>query len=213
MIKKDLKLVFSQIRSSELVKKAFNYYLTHNTTFDNPYHNLNHTLAMMQLIIKYYHLYFGIRSNDQENLLVAAIFHDFNHSGGKFSDDINIENAISGFNDFMSKLDIEESRKEHIRNIIRSTQFPYTKEAYYIDGLLLRECDNLVCFFDDFFTQVLFGLKSEMHTNDIHILIQGEMNFLENSWSNLKLLYSKEIVMEYKDELIGFINDFQKTIE
>ena len=73
------------------IKPYFDFYIKNCKSLYNPYHNLNHTLSVM------YGVYEGFKSNrnkrikyDLRVLLLSALFHDANHSGGKESDENNV---------------------------------------------------------------------------------------------------------------------------
>ncbi len=61
----------------------------------NPYHNLTHELQVVWWsFVCYTNAYSSAVSDDPDDelqhLLMAALFHDHNHSGGRFSDDTNV---------------------------------------------------------------------------------------------------------------------------
>ena len=68
-----------------------------------PYHNIRHTLGVMYHIISIYEYShtnsdcgFVLEDEDLYILLTSALFHDYNHSGGRFNDDANVYNAKNG---------------------------------------------------------------------------------------------------------------------
>ena len=72
---------------------------------------------------------------------------------------------------------------------------------------IIRECNILVAFSDDFLTQTLIGLKAEMNIKSWEEFLVNETKFLISSWSELKLDYSKELVKEHSESVINIINE------
>jgi len=93
-----------------------------------------------------------INSGKYQNImLLAAIFHDMNHSGGKMSDNYNVENAVNAYKSFTDIYPMYSYQE--VIDIIRATEFPYKEgETLTMMQQMVRECDNLVCFYDDFLT-------------------------------------------------------------
>ena len=96
MIRIDHAKVLKYIRANENLSHLFEYYLNTCITQSNPYHNTNHTMAMMYHICCIYEesnrgkYEFVIDEQGLYILLVCAIFHDYNHSAGKFNDNTNV---------------------------------------------------------------------------------------------------------------------------
>ncbi|WQJ53318.1 MAG: phosphohydrolase [Wendovervirus sonii] len=199
--------VIQFINKNKMLKSAFKYYLEYNTGCNNPYHNVNHTMAMMDILID-----MDPEDDNLHTMLLAAIFHDMNHSAGKMDDIHNVDNSIDAYYSFCTKYPFYFDK--NIEKIIRTTQFPY-KEGDKLNYMQrkVREADNLVCFYDDFLTQVLLGLKEEMHVTDLNIMIQNELKFFENSWKNLELAYSKRCVNKYKDEIKEYLKEIKNVID
>ena len=75
------------ILKSKRLKSALSYILKNNKSIDLPYHNLQHTLCMLNRLDEY-RSFAPIPSNYEYELIqIAILFHDFNHSGGKLTDD------------------------------------------------------------------------------------------------------------------------------
>ncbi len=109
--------------------RAYRYVLANNTGDSNPYHNNKHLLFVFEqsvfVLFEKYRKQYGLKSTDKIELGLAAIFHDFNHSGGKLKDSENIEIAISGLNDFLDENPDIDVNRENIANIIRATEYPH----------------------------------------------------------------------------------------
>ena len=70
--------------------------LLNNDSNKLPYHNLNHTLCVLKNCY-YLSLEYTIDPDDKRLLCIAALYHDFGHSGGLFTDDWNVKAAIEHF--------------------------------------------------------------------------------------------------------------------
>lgn len=126
-------------------KYQLEYYLkvllTENKGNTNPYHNFHHTITMMRRVYEIAR----IENVDETNIrlmLIAALFHDFNHSGGKFKNDSdNIDYALDAF-----LMDSQENVEDEldIGLLICSTQYPYNAdyEPTFLEKIL-RDADML----------------------------------------------------------------------
>lgn len=211
MIHFDIAKVNRVITSNPNIHNYFIWYINHCTSLTLPYHNLSHTLKMMYLIIDMYE-----RSNKLGNsyghqleptdlyiLLTSALFHDYNHSGGRFSDTINVQNAITGLRECMHTY-LEDSENteiviEQCVDVIKGTEFPYVipDDELTMHQRILRECDLLVAFFDDYITHNIFGLAEEMKgSQNISEFIAKQIEFMQGSLTGLQLPYSREIINE-----------------
>jgi hypothetical protein len=116
---------------------------------------------------------------NSEELLMAALFHDFNHSMGKEKDDVNVKDAKKGLRKFITdekiNLDID-----FMEEIIDATQYPYvidTKDLN-IHQSIIRDCDLCQIYEYDWLKQNIFGLSVEMKIDVVDLLL-GQRKFLE----------------------------------
>lgn len=152
--------VIKEIEKSTLLSAGFKWFIRYNTGTSNPYHNLNHTLRLMQLILEYLESDEEKEHLNKEKILLLALFHDFGHSAGKFGDEVNVEIATRDLKNFLytqgdivSFYDVEA---------LEDTTYPYSSaETKTIEGKVLRNFDCLQWIFSDFVTQCIYGLKGE----------------------------------------------------
>lgn len=225
MINIDYNKVFNYINGNDKLKKIFSFYINNCITLSNPYHNANHTLSMM------YHIcciYEESQKDDYEFkldlqglyiLLISAIFHDFNHSAGRFTDDINVSNACKIMEDYFTRefpndIDTVERIKEIVHDNIIATCYPYVIEDDKLNlyQRILRECDILVSFSSDYFTQCAIGLKDELRINDWKLFLGNHIKFLMDSWKNMKLSYSLKLINEHQESLFNQIENILSII-
>lgn len=168
-----------------------------------PYHNLNHIVVMCYHLLKCIQLY-GISHNDARLLLIAGLYHDWSHSGGKLTDKENVDIAISGmvcsfvFNEVEGNTnDIEE-----ITNIIKATEYPYVIPHDELSLLqkIIRDCDLLMYFEDNWLHQVIMGLKEEMNLT-IEKVLFGVITFIHEM--KFSTTYGQEIYNQKSSQLIA----------
>ena len=191
--------VLKEIEKSPLLSAGLKWFVRYNTGITNPYHNLNHTLRLMQLILEYLESDSEKKENvNKEKILLLALFHDFGHSAGKFGDEVNVEIAVRNLKNFLytqggivSLYDIEA---------LEDTIYPYSSaETKTIEGKVLRNFDCLQWIFSDFITQCVYGLKTEGN-------YQGDgateyMNFVTSTLiPQLTIPFAISLAEKYKDE-------------
>lgn len=124
-----------------------------------PYHNVRH---MFHVFWEAYEggVHMGLSRREFRNLLIAALMHDYDHTGVKNNDQVNIDRSIRA----LDKLALEEDR-EHlldIRDSIRATKYPYDSEEFTPNQLILRDADQSQTFSDVWIQSTLYGLGTEL---------------------------------------------------
>lgn len=136
-----------------------------------PYHNFRHMFHVLWLCYEACWFYQEqLTPRQKRNLLVAALFHDFNHSGMAGDDDLNIEKAVRAFKKFVVTEDLEAV--EDICELIEATQYPYitpTSELS-LSGKIIRDADISQALAVAWIQQVIFGLAAEWRTQPIEVL-------------------------------------------
>ncbi len=156
----------------------FSILLTKNKSNHLPYHNLYHGLSVMRN--SYYIDILDFKSDQKylRELLLAALFHDFNHSGGKSSDK---ENVLGSIDQFLKYSKESEEANYRIINIIKATQFPYViddKDLNYHQKII-RDADMLQACEDNYLQQVILGLSKEFNA-DLKTFCENQIKFLNN---------------------------------
>ncbi len=158
----------------------FRVVMGHARNLENPYHNFRHMFHVLWQCHQgcLYHRAQMLPREIRE-VHVAAIFHDFDHSGRTGHDDLEIERALRGLrkhlegNDEMSLLSIER--------MIRATEFPYkvTGELLSLGAQILRDADISQSLNSVWIQQIIFGLGEEMGKSPREMLVmQG--GFMRN---------------------------------
>lgn len=126
--------------------------------FHMPYHNFRH---MTHVLWEAYDggVQMGLDELELRILLIGALMHDYNHTGKKGDDKVNIERALTALDNII----LEKDRKfiDEIRKMIRVTQYPYTTEQFSENELILRDADQSQTF-SLVWMQSLSGLALEL---------------------------------------------------
>jgi len=151
---------------------AVTWILDHNPSQALPYHNFSHSLDVLYYSVVAY--CYDERADNcarfgsvelPKEMLYAALFHDFGHSGGFFTDDsANIEVAVDGFDRyvaFSSTKDYDVIKlMDEIKVLIYSTRYPHAKDDTEVlmqclqDADLFQYCSTLM--------SSLIGIKQEL---------------------------------------------------
>lgn len=159
------------------------YYLNclikHNQGNRNPYHNLFHTLTVVKNIYL-----IGKNENISDDLLrlilIAGIFHDFNHSGGKNkSDEYNIIDAVNAYYKYTKENEVDS---KFIVDIVSITEYPFRNGELNIYQKIMRDADVMQWLEDNFLQQNLIGLNIELNdSSDITIkLLENNIDFMKS---------------------------------
>jgi hypothetical protein len=138
---------------------------------NHPYHNFRHMFHVVWLAYQACSFYRGqLTTRERRNLLIAAMFHDFDHSGIMGDDDLNIARAIRCLEKYIMPGDVEY--KTQIYDLIRATEYPYrvTISQVSLSGWILRDADLSQVFSVAWIQQVVFGLAREWSRPPLEIL-------------------------------------------
>lgn len=170
----------------------FELLMTKNSAITNPYHNVFHTITVF---VNSYHIAKSENCSEEQirNILIAAIFHDYNHSGGKKSDSENIEEAISFFKNHSKE---SKSFNDSIIEIIKATEYPYTikEESLTLEQKIIRDADLTQMYTDNFLQQVIYGLLVQEQGLSFEKAIEAQMKFMNSVYPLTKygnVLYDK----------------------
>ena len=123
--------------------QALNFIIENSESMYSPYHNLNHNISIT--IFSYFNAVSEkIDKKQMKELLLASIFHDFNHTAGESNGVTNIKNAKLGVKEFVSKNKINVDLNTINKNI-DATEFPYkiSDEDLDIQQKIIRDSDIL----------------------------------------------------------------------
>jgi hypothetical protein len=98
--------------------------------------------------------------SDRRNLLIAALFHDFDHLGNRSLDQLNIDRAIAELRVHVSKEDLPHLTT--IEALIQATHYPYLipSESLELSARIIRDADAGQTLTAAWIQQVIFGLAA-----------------------------------------------------
>jgi hypothetical protein len=168
----------------EYLQKAFKYILLNSKSNNGPYHNLNHLLT----VLKYCYLGAlseGIKDEKElRELLIAAIFHDVNHTIGKEKDDVNVQNSKDAIGKFVKQEEVD-ANTDYMNKLLDATQYPYVIEGKDLDLKqgIIRDADLMQVLEYNWIHQNIAGLSSELKM-DFLDFVQPQRKFLESAAFN-----------------------------
>lgn len=160
-----------------------------------PYHNLYHVLCMIKNSY-YISKDEGLEDKEIRKILIACLFHDFNHSMGEKTDKENVLEAINSFKKY--SIETEEVNNEII-NMIKATEYPYVidEKDLSIKDKIIRDADLLQWSEDNHLQQIVFGLLSKELKGDLKKNIENQIKFIKmakiyTNYAKLKFEAHKE---------------------
>ncbi len=151
----------------------------------NFYHNLTHIFHVLWVGYQaclYYHNKLSPR--EIRNLLIAILFHDFNHSGVTGNDENEINRAIEALKKYILSQD-----KHMLRSIIRiieASKWPIKViQRPTLSEQIMRDCDLSQALCQTWMQQVIFGLGKEMGKSQIEMLEMQTSFLLSISFNTL----------------------------
>jgi len=158
------------------LRKALKYIILTNTANNAPYHNLNHLLTVTK------HCYNALEYSalESEELLMASLFHDYNHSMGKEMDGINVSVAQSELIRFIENQNIDLDI-DFMLSILSATQYPYVIPAEKLNTYqkIIRDADLCQIYEYNWIQQNIFGLSQEMNI-PVKDMVSGQIKFLQS---------------------------------
>src|SRR3989344_637442 len=157
----------------------------------NPYHNFRHLCHVLWLCHDACLFYANeLTKREMRELLIAALFHDFDHTGKTGPDSANIEKALKGLRRCVQDKDLESLIR--IGEIICATEYPYTVASENLDlsCQIIRDADLSQALSVAWIQQVVFGLASEWGRQPMDVLktqdaFHGSLR-LRTEWASTK---------------------------
>ncbi len=163
----------------------------HAKNLCNPYHNFRHMMHVLWLCYEACMYYSEtLTKRERRNVLIAALFHDFDHTGKPGPDKANIARAVAGLKKHLAPEDTGEF--ENIATLIKATEYPHTtpSEEVGLSGQILRDADLSQALSVAWIQQVIFGLATEWGKAPLEVL-KAQSRFHENlkfctAWAQAK---------------------------
>jgi len=163
----------------------------------NPYHNFRHMLHVTRLCYLACEFYAkALTKRKMRDLLIAAMFHDFDHTGKAGPDSVNIERALLALGKYLLPEDRVYSGE--IQSFVQLSQYPYLLSSDKVghSAQILRDADGAQALNPAWIQHVVFGLAAEWGKNPLEVLHMQE-GYLSNinlttEWANQ--LYPESVV-------------------
>jgi len=191
--------------------KAFNYLIKNNTSSNLPYHNTRHCINVFNTAIDIADDYGNISDEKLIELGVACLFHDINHSGGKLTDQKNIQIACTEFIKFYDSLSNrlkDGIRPNYVCELILYTIFPRVGIPINIAEEIIMDSDLIQCYDTDWVLFAIKGLADERGVSMSQSL-SDQINFINSVEYITK--YAQELHEERKENYLKEL-EYLKTI-
>jgi len=182
----------------ECLGKALSFIIENSKSLYSPYHNLNHNI-----IVTVFSYYIGkvekLSDKEMKELLIAAIFHDYNHTAGEQKDDVNIKNAKEGVKEFLKESELDFDL-EKINEILDATEFPYKidDDKLSTQQKVIRDADMTQLFEPTRLQANYLGLQKESKI-DYKKQLENQESFYKVLKFRTKL--GKELYKEFSKEI------------
>ncbi len=175
-------------------------YISENNKTENAYHNNKHMIDVFNNAMTLFDEYqkeYELTKNDKLHLGLAALFHDFNHSGGKLKDDENIEIALAELKKWLDATDNSKLYKA-VKKIIIATEFPHKDINTDILQKIIRDADTMGGITEDYIS-IVKSLAKE-YGKTLGEFIPTQIKFLNTVKFNTD--YCNELLANNKERII-----------
>ena len=194
------------------LKHYFRILFNHARNLNGPYHNFRHMFHVMWLCYDACRFYADrLTKREMRDLLIAALFHDFDHIGRTGNDDLNIALALRGLKKYIAPED--QLFLADIVELVRPTEYPYkiTAETLSLSQKILRDADISQAFSVAWIQQVVFGLAAEMSSTPRALLGMQEAfirgTVFNTEWAEKKFAKEKDSKIEEARGLIALLEE------
>jgi len=184
--------------------------LNENSSADVPYHNNRHMKAVWEiarLLWQTEQCEIGLHEHDPDWALVVLMFatllHDYHHSAGATTDDLNVQRARGFTQTLLNHCTAGmPSRVIHaIDAAIECTQFPFVVDPRNKLEMVLRDADLLYGVVTNDPTILLEGLRREMEVARGHVISYEEMISGQNAFMQSVRMFT-DTGQKYWDECV-----------
>lgn len=175
-------------------------YISENNITENAYHNNKHMIDVFNNSMTLFNEYadqFNLTENDKLNLGLAALFHDFNHSGGKLKDIENIELALTALKEYLDSTNKSELYDD-VKRIIIATEFPHLDINTDILQQIIRDADTMGGITEDYIS-IVKSLAKE-YGKTLQEFIPTQIKFLDTVKFNTD--YCNQLLANNKERII-----------
>ena len=167
-----------------------------------PYHNLEHLVGVMILVHEACQ-YHEIDKVTTRLLLIAALFHDYDHTGVMGDDSVNINRAVKALTLYIAEKDYKHFQQ--IQSYIRATEFPHAVIVHAANDenlplYIMRDADTAYTL-NERWMQSVIGIGIEMGLGIANMpALQEKMLKMQEPFMTKVMTFSTEWAKEkYKD--------------
>jgi hypothetical protein len=182
-------------------------YILENNLVENDYHNNEHMVNVFNnamILFNHYKDEYKLIPYNKLLLGLAALFHDFNHSGGKLKDSENIELALVALKEFLVTIN-KSDLYDDIKNIIVATEFPHLDIDLDILQKIIRDADTMGGIIEGW-KSVVTNLASEYNKTLVEF-IPSQIKFLDTVKFNTD--YCNGLLKNNKEKIIEELNEMK----
>lgn len=158
-----------QVNTDKLVEELHSYLQT-NPSKDLPYHNNKHMVSCYSIGTRIFveelraNPRLILEKNFLAKLATVTMLHDYDHTGGRSPDSVNIQRALIGFRGFLefTKFDLDEEFTTSVTACIQVTEFPFTKQPIGLLEQVMRDADILYATLSGDPEVIMEGLRKEV---------------------------------------------------
>jgi len=175
-------------------------YILENNLVENDYHNNEHMINVFNnsmVLFNHYKDEYKLPPYHKLVLGLAALFHDFDHSGGRLKDSENIELALVALKEFLKTIN-KSDLYDDIENIIIATEFPHLDIDLDILQKIIRDADTMGGIIEGW-KSVVTNLASEYNKTLVEF-IPSQIKFLDTVKFNTD--YCNGLLKNNKEKII-----------
>jgi len=161
-----------------------------NLSGDLPYHNNQHLFHVARLANQLYRSGWDYNRDRERELIVAALFHDYDHSGGEWPDRLNIQRAQLNASEYLIRHPSYGISAKAVSDLIAVTEFPFQVEPTNDLERCLRDADLLYSFSEDTIPDIMDGLRSEMERSTQSEITVTEFAAAQERFINNMVFYT-----------------------
>lgn len=183
-------------------------YISENNNTNNHYHNNKHLIDVFNNSM----LLFNKHPNENELtnldklcLGLAALFHDYGHSGGKSKDSENIEIALVELKKYLNAIN-KQILFKNIKEIINATEFPHKEMNLNILQQIIRDADTMGGIMNNWIS-IVKSLAKE-YDKTLNEFIPAQIKFIENVKFNT--VYCNDLLKNNKTEILEKLKELNK---